>query len=81
MVLSDLARDTDVSHTTIKPWLSVLEASHLIFLLPPWHSNYNKRLVKSPKLYFYDQLFLLNNGDETFFHRAISIRPWWKARE
>ncbi len=52
--LSDLARDTDVSHTTIKHWLSVLEASYLIFLLPPWHSNYNKRLVKSPKLYFYD---------------------------
>jgi predicted AAA+ superfamily ATPase len=76
MNLSDLDRDTDVSHTKIEHWLSVLEASHLIFLLPPWRTNYNKRLVKSPKLYFYDQLFQLNNGDEPFFQRAISIRPW-----
>jgi hypothetical protein len=43
-----------VSHTTAKHWLSLLEASFLVFLLPPWHENYNKRLVKSPKLYFYD---------------------------
>lgn len=34
--------------------MSVLEASYLIFFLPPWHENYQKRLVKSPKLYFYD---------------------------
>ncbi|MEI8096274.1 MAG: ATP-binding protein [Spirochaetales bacterium] len=52
--LSDLARDADVSHTTAKNWLSLLEASFLVFLLPPWHANYQKRLVKSPKLYFYD---------------------------
>jgi len=52
--LSDLARDADVSHTTARNWLSLLEASHLVFLLPPWHENYQKRLVKSPKLYFYD---------------------------
>ena len=52
--MSDLARDADVSHTTIKEWLSVLEASFIIFFLQPWHENYSKRLVKSPKLYFYD---------------------------
>ncbi len=52
--LSDLARDADVSHTTIKQWLSVLEASFLIFFLPPWYDNFQKRLVKSSKLYFYD---------------------------
>jgi hypothetical protein len=52
--LSDLARDADVSHTTAKHWLSLLEAGFLIYLLPPWHENYQKRLVKSPKLYFYD---------------------------
>jgi predicted AAA+ superfamily ATPase len=52
--LSDLGRDADVSHTTIKQWLSILEASDLVFFLPPWHDNFNKRLVKSPKLYFYD---------------------------
>jgi len=52
--LSNLARDADISHTTVKHWLSALEASYLIFFLPPWHENYQKRLVKSPKLYFYD---------------------------
>ncbi len=52
--LSDLARDADVSHTTVKHWLSVLEASFLVFFLPPWHENFQKRLIKSPKLYFYD---------------------------
>jgi predicted AAA+ superfamily ATPase len=52
--LSDLARDADVSHTTAKQWLSVLEACFLVFFLRPWHENYAKRLVKSPKLYFFD---------------------------
>lgn len=52
--MSDLARDADISHTTTKHWLSVLEAAGLIFLLRPWHHNFNKRLIKSPKLYFWD---------------------------
>ncbi len=52
--LSDLARDAEISHTTAKNWLSLLEASFLVFLLPPWHENFQKRLVKSPKLYFLD---------------------------
>jgi len=52
--LSALANDCGVSHTTAREWLSVLEASYLIFLLPPYHRNFGKRLVKSPKLYFLD---------------------------
>jgi predicted AAA+ superfamily ATPase len=52
--LSALANDCGVSHTTAREWLSVLEASYLIFLLPPYHVNFGKRLVKSPKLYFLD---------------------------
>lgn len=52
--LSDLARDADVSHTTARSWLSLLESSCLVVLLPPWHENFQKRLVKSPKLYFVD---------------------------
>jgi hypothetical protein len=39
---------------TIKAWLSVLEASYIIFSLPPYHNNFNKRLTKSPKMYFFD---------------------------
>ncbi len=51
---SALAGETGVSVHTIKSWISILEASYIIFLLQPWHDNINKRLVKSPKLYFYD---------------------------
>ena len=49
-----LANECDISNHTAKAWLSVLESSYIIFLLQPYHQNFNKRLVKSPKLYFYD---------------------------
>ena len=52
--LSSLANDTGVSVNTAKSWISVLEASFIIFLLQPHHKNFNKRLVKMPKLYFHD---------------------------
>ena len=52
--ISSLANDTGVSHTTAGNWISILEASYILFLLPPYHKNISKRLVKSPKLYFYD---------------------------
>jgi predicted AAA+ superfamily ATPase len=51
---SSLANDTGVSVNTAKSWLSVLEASFIVFLLQPHFKNFNKRLVKMPKLYFYD---------------------------
>ena len=49
-----LASDLGVSLTTVKSWLSILESSYLVFLLPPYASNVRKRLTKTPKLYFYD---------------------------
>ena len=52
--LSSLGADAGVSHTTAGHWLAVLEASHVVFRLPPFHANIRKRLVKTPKLYFYD---------------------------
>lgn len=52
--LSSLGSDCGVSHTTVRSWLSVLEASYIAFRLPPYHSNLGKRLTKTPKLYFYD---------------------------
>ncbi len=52
--VSSLANDCGVSVNTANGWLSLLEASYLIFLLQPHHKNFSKRLVKSPKLYFYD---------------------------
>jgi len=52
--LSALGDDVGVSHNTIREWLSVLEASYIVHRLPPHHRNFNKRLVKTPKLYFLD---------------------------
>jgi len=52
--LSALAADCGISHTTARSWLTVLEASYIVFLLPPHHRNFGKRLVKMPKLYFLD---------------------------
>ena len=52
--LSALGADAGVSHTTARHWLTVLEASYVVFQLPPFYANIRKRLVKSPKLYFYD---------------------------
>ena len=52
--LQDFCRDCDIQHTTAKRWLSVLENSGIIFLLPPYYSNLNQRIIKSPKLYFLD---------------------------
>lgn len=50
----ELARNTRVDTKTIQSWLGLLESSYLIYLLQPWFNNGNKRIVKSPKLYFYD---------------------------
>jgi len=52
--LSSLASDCGVTHNTAKAWISVLEASYLVHLLPPYHRNFGKRLIKAPKLYFVD---------------------------
>jgi uncharacterized protein len=52
--LSSLANDASVSHHTARTWIDVLEASYLVFRLQPWHENFGKRIVKTPKLYFVD---------------------------
>lgn len=52
--LSALGDEAGVSHNTARAWLSVLEASYIIHRLPPHHRNFNKRLVKTPKLHFLD---------------------------
>lgn len=52
--LSSISNDIGISHTTAREWLTILEASYIIFLLEPFHRNIRKRLVKSPKIYFYD---------------------------
>ncbi len=51
---ASLASDAGVSHATARRWLSILEASFITMTLPVHHRNFNKRLIKSPKLYFLD---------------------------
>ena len=61
--MDSLAADIGVSPVTVKRWLSVLIAGYVVFLLRPHQRNFNKRLIKSPKLYFYDTglvCYLLN---------------------
>ncbi len=52
--ISSLANDAGISQTAAKQWLSVLEASYIVFMLQPYHENFGKRLTKTPKLFFYD---------------------------
>ena len=52
--IAAMASDAGISVTTAKSWISVLEASYVIQLLQPYHQNFGKRLIKSPKLYFID---------------------------
>ena len=52
--LESLSGEVGVSSTTLKEWLSVLEASFIVFRLPPYYNNFGKRFVKSPKIYFTD---------------------------
>ncbi len=52
--MNELANEIGVSVKTIQSWISVLEASYIIFLLPSYHKNLGKRIVKRPKMYFFD---------------------------
>jgi uncharacterized protein len=81
--LSSLANDCGITHNTAKAWLSVLEASYIIFLLPPHHANFNKRLIKSPKLHFIDtglacSLLGIQNFEQLLIHpiRGALFETW-----
>ncbi len=52
--LSALASDAGISHTTARRWLSALQAGFIVYLLKPHHLNFSKRLIKAPKIYFFD---------------------------
>lgn len=73
MNASQIANETGVSSPTVKSWMSLLEASYIAFLLPPYYANINKRLTKTPKVYFYDTgllCFLLGieNAEQLTIH-------------
>jgi predicted AAA+ superfamily ATPase len=52
--MSEYSRELGISVPTVKSWLSILEASRVVYLLPPYYSNLGKRIVKAPKFYFLD---------------------------
>jgi predicted AAA+ superfamily ATPase len=81
--LTALGADCGVSAVTARDWLSVLEASYLVMRLPPYHRNFGKRLVKTPKLYFLDvglMAWLLGIRDaasiETHASRGALFETW-----
>jgi predicted AAA+ superfamily ATPase len=72
--LNALANDLGIAQTTARDWLGVLEASYVVFRLPPYHGNFGKRLVKTPKLYFHDTglaAWLLGIADA----QALAVHP------
>ena len=71
--VSSLAMDSGISPNTARSWISLLESSYLVFLLQPHFRNFNKRLIKMPKLYFYDTglacyLLGIENPDQVQTH-------------
>jgi predicted AAA+ superfamily ATPase len=81
--LNSLAADCGISQPTARQWLTVLQASHLVALLPPYHRNFGKRLVKTPKLYFLDSgllcyLMRIASPDDLLHHalRGAIFETW-----
>ena len=81
--LSSLGNDLGINYKTVRAWISVLEASYIAFLLYPHHENFAKRLIKSPKLYFYDtgllcSLLGLESADQLVTHylRGAIFENW-----
>ncbi len=72
-----LAEDAGITRKTAEAWLSVLEASYIIYMLKPYYKNFGKRIIKNPKIYFYDTglvspLLGITNSEqiETFYMRG-----------
>lgn len=81
--LSSLANECGISVTAATAWISILEASYICYLLRPDFNNYAKRLVKTPKLYFYDtglacSLLEIQNAEQisTHFCVAVCLKIW-----
>ena len=81
--LSSLANDCGISPNTAKAWLSVLEASYIVYLLRPHYKNFNKRLIKTPKLFFLDsglaaKLLGIENKEQIVNHayRGALFETW-----
>ncbi len=78
-----LASAAGVSHTTVGNWLSILEASYIIYHVSPYYRNFKKRLIKSPRLYFYDTglacaLLRIRSADalQNYYQRGALFENW-----
>jgi len=91
--MSNLAIETGVDSKTIASWIGVLESGFIIYRLQPHYTNFNKRIVKMPKLYFYDPglacaLLGIQNGTVIYGGDSVQKRsngiviiPWNKSGE
>jgi hypothetical protein len=78
---ADLVRDTGVSPKTAKGWLHVLEATGIVYLLPPYYRSLGKRLTKAPKLYFADHgllCHLVNAGNQSHWETHLMCGQLWE---
>jgi uncharacterized protein len=74
--LSSIANDVGVTYKTIDSWISLLESTYIVFRLQPYYENYGKRVIKSPKIYFYDTglvcyLLGIDSEKELSTHSAV----------
>jgi uncharacterized protein len=73
--LNSLANECGISQPTAKAWITVLETSYIMYQLQPYHANFNKRITKSSKLYFYDTgllCYLLKINDAN----SVKLSPY-----
>ena len=73
--LTSLSNDCGIDQKTVAAWLSILQSSYVIYLLRPYYGNFNKRIIKSPKLYFFDtgvacSLLGITDVKQIFSHTA-----------
>ncbi|MEY3420581.1 MAG: hypothetical protein RIR48_866 [Bacteroidota bacterium] len=73
--MSSMANDCGIDQKTVSAWLGILQSSYIIYLLKPYYNNFNKRIIKSPKLYFYDtgvacSLLGIKSAEQIAIHAA-----------
>lgn len=73
--LTSLSNDCGIDQKTVAAWLSILQSSYIIYLLRPYYGNFNKRIIKAPKLYFFDtgvacSLLGITDVKQIFSHTA-----------
>ncbi|MBI4243297.1 MAG: ATP-binding protein [Planctomycetes bacterium] len=74
---ASLGRDLELSPHTVKRWVQILEHMYVIFLIPPWHRNIARSILKEPKIYFYDTGSVLEEEGVRLENTvAVCLRKW-----